>query len=67
MTRHEKAYQLVKVAGYHNDSRAATRVLVEYSIGIKRYNEAWREGIRARQAGISCDCMQCVLKGANSK
>lgn len=60
MTKSEQAYQLVKEAGYHNDSRAATRVLVENPIGRKRYNEAWQAGVEARQRGMRCLCRECA-------
>jgi len=59
MTRREVVLQQIKVAGYHYDSRTATRLLVENPISRKSYNEAWESGQRARAAGISCSCFQC--------
>jgi hypothetical protein len=60
MTKRDQTYQLVKVAGYHNDGRTATRVLIENPISIKRYNEAWQEGVSARKQGMRCLCRDCA-------
>lgn len=59
MTKRETVFQLIKVAGYHDDARTATRLLVENPISRKRYNEAWFAGVDARRAGQKCSCYQC--------
>lgn len=59
MTKADKLYQLIKVAGYHNDSRTATRLLIENPISRKRYNAAWLAGVEARQNGMRCYCREC--------
>lgn len=59
VTKRETVLQLVKVAGYHNDSAAGVRLLVENPISRKVYNEAWASGQRARESGVPCSCYQC--------
>ena len=59
MTKRELVFQQIKVAGYHGDSRTATRLLIENPISRKRYNEAWDAGAKAKSAGVSCSCYRC--------
>lgn len=59
MTKRETVLQLVKVAGYHGDFRAATRLLAENPISRKSYNDAWFAGVEAKRAGQPCGCYQC--------
>jgi hypothetical protein len=49
----------IKVAGYHGDNAALTRLYIENRISLKSAYEAYEKGIRAKQAGISCSCISC--------
>lgn len=59
MTKRATVLQQIKVAGYHNDSRAAIRLLIENPVSRKAYNEAWLSGVAAKRSGQSCGCYQC--------
>lgn len=59
MTKREAVLQMIKVAGYHSDSRTATRLLIENPISRKNYNLAWDAGVAAKRAGVPCNCRQC--------
>lgn len=60
MTRRDQLLAIIRVAGYHNDSRTAIRVHVENrSIGRAAYLAAWGEGMAQRERGMPCACPQC--------
>lgn len=59
MTKRETVLQQIKVAGYHGDSRAATRLLIENPVSRKNYNLAWEAGVAAKRAGVPCECYLC--------
>lgn len=50
-------------AGYHNDTKASTRLLVEARVNRQTLNEAWAYGVRAKEAGMRCSCFQCNREG----
>ena len=56
MTKRDRLLQQIKIAGYHSDSRSATRLLAENPISRKAYNDAWLSGVYARKNGIPCSC-----------
>lgn len=53
------ALTAAKVAGYHQDARAFTRLRVESRVSIEALAEQWRLGVRAKEAGARCDCLDC--------
>lgn len=53
------ALVLARVAGYHQDSKAFTRIWVEARVSKAKLNEEWRRGWAMRQAGVPCTCMEC--------
>lgn len=65
MTKRELVFQKIKVAGYHGDSRTATRLLIENPISRQRYNDAWLAGVEAKRAGQKCNCYQCQKEAVN--
>lgn len=58
------ALALARVAGYHNDSRAFTRLIVECRVARAAMNEAWTAGARAKAAGVACTCRECARSTA---
>jgi hypothetical protein len=50
MTKRETVLSLMHVAGYENDRKAWTRLLVENAIGRAAADEAWTRGVAARQS-----------------
>lgn len=58
MTRKDALF-FARVAGYHNDTKAGTRILVESRISRKAYNQAFNSGASQRANGIPCFCTKC--------
>ena len=48
MTKRKTVLELMRVAGYENDARAFTRLLVENPISRQAANEAWSRGVTQR-------------------
>jgi hypothetical protein len=48
-----------KLAGYHSDSAWFTRLIIENRVNRQIMNDAWRNGISARNSGMRCECMDC--------
>lgn len=61
MTRKQRL-DAIKVAGYHDDRRTATRLYIEGRLSLPAMQEAFAQGARARAAGVPCSCFEC--KGA---
>jgi hypothetical protein len=55
---------LIRVAGYHNDTRAGVRLFTENRINREAYDAAWHDGQKMREKGMRCACPQC--KAANN-
>lgn len=62
MTKKQTLIQLIKIAGYHNDTKIGTRLFVENRITRADYDAAFHAGLAAKAAGQICTCSQC--KGA---
>ena len=58
MTRKD-ALAYMRIAGYHNDKPAFTRLLIEHRISRESANEAWRKGLDAKTVGMKCNCYRC--------
>ncbi len=58
MTRkHALAY--ARVAGYHADTAAFTRLICSCRVNRQAMNDAWHSGANAKLAGIPCGCYEC--------
>jgi len=49
----------IRIAGYHNDSKAFTRLLIENRVSREAANTAWSSGIKAKAGGMGCTCHHC--------
>lgn len=49
----------IRIAGYHDDDKAAMRIYVENRISAERYRNAFQDGQRAKAAGVKCECHRC--------
>lgn len=58
MTR-KQALVEARIAGYHDDQRRGTRVLVESRISRADYSAAFEQGKQQRKSGIACGCASC--------
>jgi hypothetical protein len=50
---------LIRVAGYHGDTRTFTRLLVENRISRAVADTAFLAGKRAKERGVPCTCHAC--------
>lgn len=48
-----------RLDGYHNDSSAFTRRLIENRVSRQAADKAWREGAAQKRAGMRCSCLDC--------
>ncbi len=53
------ALALTQVAGYHQDSKALTRIRIEARVSWDALREAWAIGWKKKIAGIKCTCREC--------
>lgn len=60
MTQRDNALGWMRIAGYHDDKRAFTRLLIEKRVNRKAADEAWQQGQRKKQAGMRCTCYDCT-------
>lgn len=59
MTAREAALSKARAAGYHQDTKAFTRLIVESRVNRQAMNEAWAAGQTAKAAGARCSCYFC--------
>ncbi len=57
--KREHVIAYIRVAGYHDDAAAFTRLLIENRISYAKAKEAFASGKRARANGVRCDCHEC--------
>jgi hypothetical protein len=55
----------IQFAGYHNDSSAATRLLLQNvgKVSYQVWSEAFKQGQRAKVNGARCNCSACQKEG----
>jgi hypothetical protein len=59
MNRRENVLSWMRIAGYHDDKRRFTRLLIENRISRKAADEAWQQGRRQYASGVPCACYDC--------
>ena len=57
----------LRIAGYHNDSKAFSRLYVENRISLLAAKQAWDEGRRQQHAGMPCTCDACPHEGTKAQ
>lgn len=62
MNNREIVLQLVKVAGFHNDTREGTRLFIQNKLSKKAYEAAFNAGREEKKNGGKCSCKQCAVK-----
>lgn len=50
---------MLRVAGYHRDSKTFTRLYVENRVSREAADAEWRRGADMKAAGIACGCTDC--------
>lgn len=64
--KREHLLTYLRVAGYHNDAAAYTRLLIENRISMKAAKAAFAAGSKARESGVPCDCRTCKIERARA-
>lgn len=59
MNKRQISLTRAKIAGYHDDSRSFTRLIIESRVNRQAMNEAWNNGKIAKQNGVRCNCHEC--------
>jgi len=50
-----------RIAGYHGDADAFAGLCSRMSnVRTRQLANAWKDGVRARRAGVRCDCAACA-------
>ncbi len=62
--KYSQVYDLIRVAGYHDDYGTGLRLYVENRISYKKFQEAYQAGTHARISGVKCACHRCAKEGA---
>jgi ketopantoate hydroxymethyltransferase len=58
MTRKQRLVAM-RVAGYHGDTRTFTRLYIEGRVSMPAAQEAYAQGVKAKEAGVPCSCFEC--------
>jgi hypothetical protein len=58
--KRSQALAWMRVAGYHADRWAFTRLLVEERVSRAAGEAAWKQGTEAKRNGVACKCRRCV-------
>lgn len=61
-SKRQVAINGMRFAGYHDDKRAFTRLLIESRVSRAVANEAWQYGVAAKRNGMPCGCADCSPK-----
>lgn len=49
----------IRVAGYHNDTEAGTRLFIENRVSRPVYNREFLKGKEMKSNGVKCSCSDC--------
>lgn len=60
MTKRETALTLARIAGYHSNSKAFTRLVIESRVNREAMSRAWVDGVRRKANGTGCNCYECA-------
>ena len=63
MNRRQTVLSLMRVAGYHGDSKKFIRLLVENRISRQVAQAEFLKGQKQKAAGARCECWQCNKPG----
>jgi hypothetical protein len=59
MDKRKTVLEHMKIAGYHADTRAFTRLFVENRINRVTADAAYFLGADMRKRGVKCNCLDC--------
>lgn len=58
------ALSKMRTAGYHDDNRGFTRLLITTRVSHAVAQQQWTIGRQLRAAGVRCDCHECRERAA---
>jgi hypothetical protein len=67
MNTRQHTLQLMKIAGYHADAKAFTRLCCESKISREASDLAYYAGVNAKKNGQRCSCNDCLKAHERSK
>ena len=59
MSNRKLTLDLIRIAGYHDDAKAFTRLYCESRISRAAADKAWQAGAAQKQNGVKCNCLRC--------
>jgi hypothetical protein len=62
MSPRQHKINLMRIAGYHNDSPEFTRVFIGSRISNQVALDAYEAGQKQKQSGLGCTCSKCHKK-----
>lgn len=63
--KRKDALTLMRVAGYHGDTKGFTRLYTENRISMPAANKEYFRGQDMKTKGIPCGCINCKQQGAS--
>lgn len=60
--KRKDAIELLKLAGYHEDSSAFTRVYLDSNLSRNAADAAYNLGYELKEGGMPCTCAKCIEK-----
>lgn len=60
MNQRTATLHLMRIAGYHNDTKRFTRLYCESRISRPVADQAFQTGVKQRANGVLCNCSECT-------
>ena len=59
MSNRKLTLDLIRIAGYHNDTKKFTRLYCESRLSRTIADHAWQVGAQQKLNGMPCHCAEC--------
>jgi hypothetical protein len=64
MSKRDTALTCAKIAGYHEDKKTFTRLVIECRVNMQAMQQAFNIGRQAKANGMKCSCYDCKKQEA---
>ena len=61
MSARTSALASARVAGYHEDAAAFTRIVIMSRVSQAALDAAWVQGQAMKRGGVGCGCARCAV------
>ena len=61
--KRDMAITHMRIAGYHDDNKQFTRLLIENRVNREVADKAWHTGQKQKAGGMPCHCHLCKAAG----